>query len=334
MSDSTPQPPEALKIIYKSYQKASIDALAGDPDILDFSKDQQYIGHPKVRLGRKLDGAVLEKAFALFSGSNRGYYDAEPKELVSYEHDCVSDLANPKHKTNIHLHHVVPYDNLSTNLEGDVTGHGTSQDLSFFNIDPFSSLNLLPINPDIHKPLSIAQFLNRKLRWMTLGGQYDWTKKVYPTEVPPEFPKDVAALIRSIFPLLRPEAAIVNIYSPGDTLSIHRDVSESSDAGLVSISIGCDAIFIAGLEDPSSKEIKHAVVRLRSGDAVYMTGPSRFAWHGVPQILANTCPWWLSAWPAGIKVPEAALQEDSRFEAWRGWMANKRINLNVRQMTE
>lgn len=92
MSDSTPQPPEALKIIYKSYQKASIDALAGDPDILDFSKDQQYIGHPKVRLGRKLDGAVLEKAFALFSGSNRGYYDAEPKELVSYEHDCVSGI--------------------------------------------------------------------------------------------------------------------------------------------------------------------------------------------------------------------------------------------------
>lgn len=92
MSGSAAQPPEALKIIYKSYQKASTDALAGDPDVLDFSKDQQHIGHPKVKLARKLDDAVLEKAFALFSGSNGGDDHVEPKEPIIYEHDCVSGI--------------------------------------------------------------------------------------------------------------------------------------------------------------------------------------------------------------------------------------------------
>jgi hypothetical protein len=67
----------------------------------------------------------------------------------------------------------------------------------------------------------MRQVLQNKVRWMTLGGQYDWTKKVYPAEAPPEFPPDIANLIRGIFhDVLDPQAAIVNIYSPGDTLSM------------------------------------------------------------------------------------------------------------------
>ena len=148
---------------------------------------------------------------------------------------------------------------------------------------------------------------------------------------------------------MEPEAAIVNLYSPGDTLSMHRDVSEQCDTGLVSVSIGCDAIFVIGLDglasqqegedDPSemgceqdgdgdNEELGTRVIalRLRSGDAVYMTGASRFAWHGVPKIISGTCPVWLKDWPAEEGM--------DRFEAWRGWMEGKRINLNVRQMFE
>jgi alkylated DNA repair protein alkB family protein 1 len=60
---------------------------------------------------------------------------------------------------------------------------------------------LVPLDPSIHKPISVRQMLNRKLRWMTLGGQYDWTKKEYPEkargeEVP--FPPDIAAFLRSL----------------------------------------------------------------------------------------------------------------------------------------
>ena len=241
------------------------------------------------------------------------------------------DLSNQAHKNNVQLHHTVPYDILPTRPETklDVLRHR-----SFFNIEPDSTWSLPAVDPDVHKPLTISQFLNRKLRWFTLGGQYDWTAKAYPEEPPPEFPKDIAELTHGLFPDVHAEAAIVNLYSPGDTLSIHRDVSERSDAGLVSISIGCDAIFVAGLQDSSNQEVKHIAVRLRSGDAVYMSGPSRFAWHGVPRVLADSCPSWLQAWPADRELSGADEYSDVRYEAWRGWMANKRMNLNIRQMQD
>jgi alkylated DNA repair dioxygenase AlkB len=158
---------------------------------------------------------------------------------------------------------------------------------------------------------------------MTLGGQYDWTAKRYPSESPPPFPADIKRLLKGIFPDMDAQAAIVNLYSPGDTLCIHRDVSESCDQGLVSISIGCDAIFMVGNQDGTET----ATIRLRSGDALYMTGSSRYAWHGVPKIIPNTCPDWLAEWPA-VQNHDNAL-----YNGWRGWMSNKRINLNVRQMT-
>jgi alkylated DNA repair protein alkB family protein 1 len=174
--------------------------------------------------------------------------------------------------------------------------------------------------------------LDRKLRWCTLGGQYDWTAKVYPTEKPPAFPPDIAGFLEGLFPAMKAEAAIVNVYSPRDTLSMHRDVAEESERGLVSISLGCDALFVAGLgtestgQDSSPNEQPPLVVRLRSGDAVFMGGDSRFAWHGVPQVIPETCPDYLANWPGGNEG------ETTEFEAWKGWMSGKRVNLNVRQM--
>ncbi|KAL9000706.1 MAG: hypothetical protein Q9169_000742 [Polycauliona sp. 2 TL-2023] len=167
-----------------------------------------------------------------------------------------------------------------------------------------------------------------------LPGQYDWTQKAYPEGNPPGFPNDIAQLTQGIFEHIRPEAAIVNFYSPGDSLSIHRDVSEASDVGLVSVSLGCDGIFIVGLEDTSSKTVEHVVMRLRSGDAVYMSGPSRYAWHSVPQVLAGTCPPGLKDWPASTLLTGNESSASDRFAAWRGWMAHKRINLNIRQMRD
>lgn len=173
----------------------------------------------------------------------------------------------------------------------------------------------------MHKPITIKSALEKKLRWVTLGGQYDWTNKVYPAEAPPEFPPDIADLVGSLFPDMDPQAAIVNFYSPGDTLSLHRDVSEEVDRGLVSVSLGCDAIFIIGLHDEAAGT-RSLVLRLRSGDVVYMGGESRYAWHAVPCIVEKTCPEHLQSWPG------------DEFPAWQNWMKNKRINLNIRQMRE
>lgn len=193
-----------------------------------------------------------------------------------------------------------------------------------------------PLDPTVHKPLSIPQLLNKKLRWTTLGGQYDWTAKRYPATPPPAFPPDTKKLLESLFTSTKAEAAIVNLYSPGDTLSVHRDVAESSGTGLVSVSLGCDAIFVLGTSVPKKgeegkekeegSEEKIVTLRLRSGSAVYMSGESRFAWHGVPQIVGGTCPEYLIDWPARTDG------QISLYEEWRGWMRNKRVNLNVRQM--
>lgn len=236
------------------------------------------------------------------------------------------DLAQPCHLTNIHTHFHVSYPPSAS---------------SFFTLPPTSPAAVAhPKDPSVHRPLNIAQLLNKKMRWTTLGGQYDWTAKRYPDTTPPAFPSDVKAMLEDIFINTKADAAIVNLYSPGDTLSVHRDVAESSGTGLISISLGCDAIFVIGTSSESlatTGETKGATctsqteervlaIRLQSGSAVYMSGASRFAWHGVPQIVPNTCPTYLESWPAGQAV------DDTEFESWRGWMARKRINVNVRQM--
>lgn len=77
-------------------------------------------------------------------------------------------------------------------------------------------------------------------------------------------------------------------------------------------------------ERPAEGERHYLLLRIRSGDAIYMTQEARYAWHGVPKVLKGTCPDYLQDWPA----------EDGKYEEWRGWMANKRINLNVRQMRD
>lgn len=240
------------------------------------------------------------------------------------------DLSVPAHQTNMHLHYVLPY------VERKPTdGEGEPEDCrqSFFSHSPDSPVRFQPKDPDVHKPLSMKQVMDRRLHWVTLGGQYDWTNRVYPEEEPPKFPPDVAGFLETVFPDTIAQAAIVNFYTPGDTMMMHRDVSEETDKGLVSLSLGCDGLFMIAPSDigkmseeerPEDVKKQYLLLRLRSGDAIYMIKESRYAWHGVPKVLKGTCPEALEDWPA----------EDGRFEEWRGWMKNKRINLNVRQMRE
>jgi alkylated DNA repair protein alkB family protein 1 len=215
------------------------------------------------------------------------------------------DLSNSTYKTNLSLHYDVTYPS-----PGKSFLDNSLQDMYFVAKDP-----------TIHQNLTMERVLQRKLRWITLGGQYDWTQKAYPEGPPPEFPKDISTLLHGIFPDIDPQAAIVNFYSPGDTLSLHRDVSEQTDRGLVSISLGCEGIFLIGLANiKSDGTSQYHILRLRSGDAVYMSDKSRYAWHGVPRIIPNTCPKHLEDWPGNTHLE------------WQGYMKSKRINLNVRQM--
>ena len=243
------------------------------------------------------------------------------------------DLSNPRHTNNMHLHYNIPYPPESPSSSPFPTSS------SFFSLSPDDATHLFtPKDPTVHKPLTPRQVLNRRLHWVTLGGQYDWTNRVYPDEKPPAFPPDLAAFLESLFPDTLAQAAIVNFYSPGDTMMMHRDVSEETNRGLVSLSLGCDGLFMiapskvrpddpepTGDGDEGAGKKGYLLLRLRSGDAIYMTEESRYAWHGVPKVVKGTCPEYLEDWPA---------TGDGRFEEWRGWMKNKRINLNVRQMKD
>ncbi|KAI1758014.1 hypothetical protein F4782DRAFT_476064 [Xylaria castorea] len=356
--DAHEQPSDELRALWKGYSRTDHAEFVKHPDI-----DELDVSNPgDFQLISRIPSERLKESFQLLQGHVETAPDVT-KDVPIYSHPLLPgtfplvlkfavhrvlnkatgllilpslvpptiqksllskmihrDMSNPTHQTNLHLHYDLPY------RDGDDTATR-----SFFSYVPESPTRFTPKDPQVHKPLSIKQVLERRLSWVTLGGQYNWSEREYPNQLPPEFPKDIAGFLRTLFPETIAQAAIVNFYTPGDTMMMHRDVSEEIDKGLVSLSIGCDALFmIAPNGYGKSAENKYAtspkkpylLLRLRSGDAIYMSQESRYAWHGVPKVLKGTCPEFLQDWPA----------EDGNFEEWRGWMRNKRINLNVRQI--
>ncbi|RAL16319.1 oxidoreductase, 2OG-Fe(II) oxygenase family [Aspergillus homomorphus CBS 101889] len=345
------RPPEAVKQRYKQYQKSTLTDINSDSSILDVQALDANRLPEDVSLTHWISGKDLQPVFDEFLGTSKeaeGLMNA--KDIPVFSHRSVTglqiipsllppavqiellsrlfhrDLSNPRHQTNLHLHYEMTYPSKGMTDSSVVDSRRTQEPPptppSFFVDDPARVIH--PKDANVHKPLTVQSVLTKRLRWVTLGGQYDWTAKVYPAERPPEFPPDIAKLLHTMFPETEAQAAILNVYSPGDTLSAHRDVSEECDAGLISISFGCDGLFLISHDDGAGCEI----IRLRSGDAVYMDGTSRFAWHAVPKILPDSCPAWLADWPSMAGNAGAA-----QYETWKGWMSGKRINLNVRQMS-
>ncbi|KAI9887698.1 MAG: hypothetical protein M1823_000447 [Watsoniomyces obsoletus] len=332
-------PPAELKRIYKKYQLAKGLQLEADEQMVDFQRGLTDSQYQEWRHCLRIFPSLLPRH----------------TQLLLLSRLLHRDLSNPLHGTNVDLHHQVILPEAVVRQDKSLGKDTTNEEYlerSFFQHPPSSSISFPPKDPALHGPLPSSKFLTKKLRWITLGGQYDWTLKRYPAGDPPPFPEDIASLVEGLVPGMKAQAAIVNVFSPGDTLSLHRDISESCEKTLVSISLGCDALFMvggggedpgrsdAGLDDGNgtgNDDFKGIILRLHSGDVLTMSGPARFAWHGVPQILPGTCPEWMQDWPApffGDHMKEGASEDTAPFEAWRGWMRNKRINLNVRQMSD
>ncbi|KAI0871935.1 hypothetical protein GGS24DRAFT_509336 [Hypoxylon argillaceum] len=341
--DAHEQPADELRAFWKKHSRTDHAEFANHPDI-----DELDVARPgDFQLAGNIPREKLKEAFQFLEG-DVGNAPELTKDASIYFHPLLPgtspcllilpslipptiqksllskiihrDLSNPAHQTNLHLHFDLPY------RDGD-----DDDARSFFSYAPDSPARLTPKDPEVHKPVSIKQVFDRRLSWVTLGGQYNWTEREYPNRPPPEFPRDIAGFLQTLFPETLAQAAIVNFYTPRDSMMIHRDVSEQTDKGLVSLSMGCDALFMiapndygkrAENKDGTPLKKPYILLRLRSGDAIYMSQESRYAWHGVPKVLKGTCPDFLEDWPA----------EDGKFEEWRGWMRNKRINLNVRQM--
>lgn len=346
--DAHEQPSESLRSEWKSFTRLDPSVVLQDPRIDDpradpaasgfltagsITKTQLAAAFKHLDISSEDHGVALDDAPIVYHPLLPGLLimpDLIPPIVQERLVDLMvhRDLSVPTHQTNMHLHFNLPY---------------PPNQASFFTLpsDPSPSSDqqhtlFTPKDATTHKPQSASRVLTKKLHWVTLGGQYDWTNRVYPDGRPPSFPEDIAGFLEELWPETRAEAAIVNFYSPGDSMMMHRDVSEETDRGLISLSIGCDGLFMIApsrgpdgelpqvdAEGDKEKDGKgYLLLRLRSGDAIYMTQESRYAWHGVPKVVKGTCPAPLEDWPA----------KDGNFEDWRGWMKNKRINLNVRQM--
>ncbi|UNI18064.1 hypothetical protein JDV02_004359 [Purpureocillium takamizusanense] len=403
--DAHEQPSDEMRAEWKSFSKQEPEALMQHPRIDDPRLPLERSGFRQTApikreqlqqafsdLDPEFVNLAREDAPVLFHPLLPGLLIVPslvpaPIQIALLDRMLHRDLNNPVHQTNMHLHYTLPYPEPASSpsppsrpsCSSPSLNHSSSSSqpaapasqpplpASFFSLPPNAPGTFTPKDPTVHKPLSARQVLQRRLHWVTLGGQYDWTNRVYPDAPPPAFPPDLAAFLEGLFPQTYAQAAIVNFYSPGDTMMMHRDVSEETDRGLVSLSFGCDCLFMIAPNDTSASssstkaqpetegtkiargevldddngagdgahgaathhaetnEKKYLLLRLRSGDAIYMTKESRYAWHGVPKVLRGTCPDYLDSWPA---------QADGKYAEWEGWMKNKRINLNVRQMRD
>lgn len=236
------------------------------------------------------------------------------------------DLADPGHKINLQADYDIPYPSKPTS---EIARFNSS----FFTRDRAAAEDLLvPKETEKHKPLNNEQFLHSKLRWLTLGDQYDWPTRSYAKHATP-FPVDLTKLVMGLFPHIRPESGVVLIYGAKDFMPVHRDVSEQCQKALASFSVGCDGIFILakGEDDGEGENTpKTVAIRVRSGDCVHLDGEARWAWHAMARTVPGTAPSYLANWPVG--TPGATASEERAYKKWRGYMTTKRINVSCRQV--
>lgn len=186
------------------------------------------------------------------------------------------------------------------------------------------------------------RLIKKSMRWSTLGYHYDWTNKIYNENRKNDFPQELSELVESFADVLgfenyHPEAAILNFYPIGSTLSAHTDHSEFYlESPLFSISFGQSAIFLIG---GTEKEQEAIPILLSSGDVLVMSGESRLCYHAVPRVFCTNQEPWNSN--EEIINSEELCREDVesclRSDEWKifdNYLKDSRINVNVRQVNK
>jgi len=380
MRDTHATPPQFIQEAYWHYNRIKLDDLKRDESVIDFgrglSDEQKELLIPV----RTILASTIESTCKAFRDKVLGVEGKEPlqseiQDVVVYEHAkfpglqiapsilppetqvlFVSQvlhkyLASPKHTTNLSADYDIDFPTLSSGSaanaedrdddQGDVRDPALAPLSSFFT----GSMNDVPLQrkspSGTADQLNSAQFLSKKLRYLTLGAQYHWPTRSYPSTSRTTFPSDLYALVTGHFPHIVPQSGVCLLYSGKDYMPPHRDVSENCQTGLASFSFGCDGLFVVAkgeveAVDEEDTKRRTAVVRVRSGDCVHMDGESRWAWHAMPKIMPGTCPEWLQQWPAlndgDAEVARWTEAEREAFEKWRGWMGRKRLNVSCRQV--
>ncbi len=145
-----------------------------------------------------------------------------------------------------------------------------------------------PAMPRSGSPYSVRMTNCGPLGWVSDRSGYRYTPTHPLTGKPwPTLPPMVLDLWRAATGVsFDPEACLINYYGPAAKLGLHRDEDEEAkDAPILSLSLGDTALFRIG--GPERKSPTRSV-RLSSGDAVVLEGPSRNWYHGVDRIMAGT----------------------------------------------
>lgn len=324
--------------------------LENDPLVFDLSKRETFSDEHKEiwQPAGVIPAAQIEAACLSYSGEAKlstSVHDAPifenkdfpglqvisgllPPDTQRHFTSCLMhrDLADPSHKINLQADYNIPYPEKSSSHTGRF-------DSTFFARDRAAPEDfLIPKVPEKLKPLNNEQFLYTRLRWLTLGEQYDWPTRSYAKHATP-FPQDLSALVTGLFPHIRPESGVVLMYSAKDFMPVHRDVSEQCQRALASFSVGCDGIFIMGRgqDDGEGDNAPRSVaIRVHSGDCIHLTGQARWAWHAMARTIPSTCPPHLASWP--VQTPGATPEEERAYKKWKGYMGTKRINVSCRQV--
>lgn len=299
-------PTDNINQSYWTYNRAKPADIDSDLSVVDFTRGLTATQKEKVRPVKTVSSRIIREACQAFQDASKQPHTVDdPQECVVYEHTDLPglliytrllppetqllllsqvmhrDLANPHHKTNINADYdttypATPSPNPDTNLVPSP---------SFFSrrLNSNSPEELFtPKDASVSsKPLYTNQVLSKKLRWLTLGDQYDWPTRSYSGKDETSFPTDISRLVSGLFPALNAQSGVVLLYSAKDFMPVHRDVSEQCERGLASFTLGCDGLFTIVRDTAEGEENNHIpiVLRVRSGDVLELSGEARWAWH-------------------------------------------------------
>jgi DNA oxidative demethylase len=145
-----------------------------------------------------------------------------------------------------------------------------------------------PRMPKSGRPFSVRMSNCGSLGWVSDEKGYRYAPMHPETSHPwPPLPEPLAALWDDVadYPH-RPEACLINFYSPAAKMGLHQDRDEADFAApVVSLSLGDSCLFRVG---GSNRSDPTRSFRLNSGDVVVLGGEARLAFHGVDRIYPGT----------------------------------------------
>lgn len=245
--------------------------------------------------------------------------------------DCFTTLLRPPATTNFNKSHGIQVSGLWEAVEKGLR-LSTPVDLS-------QSQDAARVSTwDAHADGPSATEFLQNLRWTSIGPVYDWTQRRYRKEddyIPlPEYLYQFSTKLWSHVPdhgrgdVYKPNAALINYYREGDKLCGHKDDAEIDQTKpLVSLSLGCPAIFLMGGSD---KSIEPTPILLRHGDVAILSGEARQSYHGIPRIFPAVRKYPLEggdeAWgPRPMDMPREPTALQTLLQTCR-------LNISIRQV--